>query len=58
MRIEVISAYTGECIGYFGDTNKERRQCARALSNIDICQIEDVDSVRRVYVQAIVLPEY
>ena len=57
MRIEIISAYTNECIGYFGDTNIEKQRCTRVLSRIEICNIEDINDVRRIYVRAITLPE-
>lgn len=56
-RIEVISAYTNECIGYFGDTDREKQRCSRVLSKIDICNIEDSSDTRKVYVRAITLPE-
>ena len=57
MRIEVISVYTMECIGYFGDTNREKQRCTRALSKIDICEIKDINDTRNIYVRAITLPE-
>ena len=46
-----------ECIGYFGDTNREKQRCTRALSKIDICEIKDINDTRNIYVRAITLPE-
>ena len=57
-RIEVISVYTMECIGYFGDTDREKQRCARALSKVDICQIKDINDTRKIYVRAVALPEF
>lgn len=56
-RIEVLSAYTHECIGYFGDTSKEKQLCTKILSKIRISQILDEGNTRKVYVEAIALPE-
>lgn len=56
-RIEVISSYTNECIGYFGDTNKEKQACTRALGKMIVSDVVDCEDVRKVYVQAFALPE-
>ena len=56
-RIEIISAYTHECIGYFGDTPAEKQRCTKALSKVNICEILKQENVRVIYVQAISLPE-
>lgn len=56
-RIEIISAYTNECIGYFGDTQMEKQRCTRILSKINICQTIEENNTKKIYVQAITLPE-
>ena len=57
MRTEIISVYTNECIGCFGDTAREKQMCTRVLSKVDICNIKDVNDTRIIYVRAITLPE-
>ena len=56
-RIEIISAYTHECIGYFGDTAIEKQRCTQTLSKVDICEISKSENLRKIYVRAIALPE-
>lgn len=56
-RIEIISAFTGEQIGYFGDTRKEKELCTQALSRMDIIQVIEKENIKIVYVKAFCLPE-
>lgn len=56
-RVEVISALTGECIGYFGDTPQEKTRCSSVLSKVDITKVVENGDTKLVYVSANVLPE-
>lgn len=56
-RIEIISSFTGEMIGYFGDSKEEKKYLDRIFQEIDIKQVIKKDDVTTVYASAFKLPE-
>lgn len=56
-RVEIKSVFTGEVIGYFGDSTKEKSLCSSALSKVDIVDVYESGDLKTVYVKAFMLPE-
>lgn len=54
-QIEIISAFTGEVLAIFGNTQKEKNLCTQALSKVDIKGIFEDDMYKKVYVLAFTL---
>lgn len=56
-RVQIISAFTGETLAIFGDTQKEKNLCTQVLSKVDIKGIFEDEIYKKVYVMAFTIPE-